>query len=159
MAYARRKSPVNLKIQRRNWKRQRAREGNKGVRLLTISRGSPCLLIGQPTDCGLQWNENRARGWPPWKDPNLIIPIAIWEFITALGILIPIYALFVVGLVFILAILLHFSIVISTFSTKHKELAQQFAILNWRVRQLEQKIQEGKRAKGQKGKEARGQEG
>ena len=79
-----------------------------------------------------------------WKDSLRLLA-------KVLGIEIPSNALFVVGLVFILAILLHFSVVISSFSTKNKELAQQFAILNWRVRQLEQKIQEGKGAKGQEG--------
>ncbi len=87
-----------------------------------------------------------------WKDSLRLIA-------KVLGIEIPSNALFVVGLVFILAILLHFSVVISSSSRKHKELAQQFAILNWRVRQLEQKIQENKGAKGQKGKEAREQGG
>jgi hypothetical protein len=46
----------------------------------------------------------------------------------------------VVGLVFILAILLHFSVVISSFKKGNQELAQKFAILNWRLEQLEKEM-------------------
>ena len=60
----------------------------------------------------------------------------------ALGILYPPSALFVVGSMFILAILLHFSAVISSFKTKNQELAQRFAILNLRLEKLEKKMSE-----------------
>ena len=59
-----------------------------------------------------------------------------------LGILYPPSALFVVGSMFILAILLHFSAVISSFKTKNQELAQRFAILNLRLEKLEEKMSE-----------------
>ena len=55
----------------------------------------------------------------------------------ALGIFYPPNALFVVGSMFILAILLHFSMVISAFKKKQQELAQKFALLNLRLEQLE----------------------
>ena len=59
-----------------------------------------------------------------------------------LGILYPPSALFVVGSMFILTILLHFSAVISSFKTKNQELAQRFAILNLRLEKLEEKMSE-----------------
>ena len=59
-----------------------------------------------------------------------------------LGIFYPPSALFVVGSMFILAILLHFSAVISSFKTKNQELAQRFAILNLRLEKLEKKMSE-----------------
>jgi len=66
-----------------------------------------------------------------WRD-SLLKPIA-----HALGIVSPPNALFVIGSMFILAILLHFSVVISSFKRKQQELAQKFALLNLRLEQLE----------------------
>ena len=60
----------------------------------------------------------------------------------ALGIFYPPNALFIVGSMFILAILLHFSVVISSFKTEQQELAQRFAIMDLRLEQLEKKISE-----------------
>ena len=60
----------------------------------------------------------------------------------ALGIKLPSNALFVVGSMFILVILLHFSAVISSFKTKNQELARRSALLELRLEQLEKKIAE-----------------
>lgn len=74
-----------------------------------------------------------------WRDSLKLIS-------KALGIIYPPNALFVVASLFILAILLHFSVVISSFKRKQLELAQRYAILNLRLEQLE------KRSKGESGK-------
>ena len=58
----------------------------------------------------------------------------------AMGIKLPSNALFVVGSMFILVILLHFSAVISSFKTKNQELAQKSALLELRLEQLEKKM-------------------
>ena len=60
----------------------------------------------------------------------------------ALGIQLPSNALFVVGSMFILVILLHFSAVISPFKTENQELARRSAILELRLEQLEKKMPE-----------------
>ncbi len=70
-----------------------------------------------------------------WRDSLKLIA-------RALGILLPSNALFVVGSMFILAILLHFSVVVSSFKTKNQELARRSAILELRLEQLEKKMSE-----------------
>ena len=60
----------------------------------------------------------------------------------AMGIKLPSNALFVVGSMFILVILLHFSAVISSFKTKNQELARRSALLELRLEQLEKKMAE-----------------
>ena len=60
----------------------------------------------------------------------------------AMGIQLPSNALFVIGSMFILVILLHFSAVISSFKTKNQELARRSALLELRLEQLEKKITE-----------------
>ena len=55
----------------------------------------------------------------------------------AVGIFYPPTALFVVAFGFVLLILLQFSLVISRLSAESIELAQQMAVLKWRLRQLE----------------------
>jgi len=72
----------------------------------------------------------------------VLLTLLIWRgslkrIAHALGIVSPPNALFVVGSMFILAILLHFSVVISSFKKKQQELAQKFALLNLRLEQLE----------------------
>ncbi|MBM3240335.1 DUF2304 domain-containing protein [Candidatus Poribacteria bacterium] len=72
----------------------------------------------------------------------VLLTLLIWRgslklIAHALGIFYPPNALFVIGSMFILAILLHFSVVISSFKRKQQELAQQFALLNLRLEQLE----------------------
>ena len=75
----------------------------------------------------------------------VLLVLSIWRdslklIAKALGIFYPPNALFVVGSMFILAILLHFSVVISSFKKEHQVLAQMFAILNLRLEQLENRI-------------------
>ena len=77
----------------------------------------------------------------------VLLVLSLWKgslklMASFLGILYPPSALFVVGSVFILAILLHFSVVISLFKTENQELARRFAILELRLEQLEKKIPE-----------------
>ena len=70
-----------------------------------------------------------------WRDSLKLIA-------RALGVFYPPNALFIVGSMFILAILLHFSVVISSFKTEQQELAQRFAIMDLRLEQLEKRISE-----------------
>lgn len=74
----------------------------------------------------------------------VLLVLSLWKgflklIAKSLGIIYPPSALFVVGSVFILAILLHFSVVISSFKTENQELARRFAILELRLKQLEKK--------------------
>lgn len=77
----------------------------------------------------------------------VLLVLSLWKgslklMARSLGILYPPSALFVVGSVFILAILLHFSVVISLLKTENQELARRFAILELRLGQLEKKMPE-----------------
>lgn len=63
------------------------------------------------------------------------------------GIFYPPTVLFVIGFGFVLLILLQFSVVVSRLSGENKELVQQLAIMDWRLRQLE----EGSSRAGQTG--------
>jgi len=77
----------------------------------------------------------------------VMLVLSLWKgslklISSLLGILYPPSALFVVGSVFFLAILLHFSVVISQFKTENQELARRFAILELRLEQLEKKMPE-----------------
>jgi len=77
----------------------------------------------------------------------VMLVLSLWKgslklISSLLGILYPPSALFVVGSVFFLAILLHFSVVISQFKTENQELARRFAILELRLAQLEKKMPE-----------------
>jgi hypothetical protein len=76
----------------------------------------------------------------------VLLLLSIWRdslklIANALGIFYPPNALFVIASMFILAILLHFSMVISSFKQKQQELAQKFAILNLRLEQLEKLVE------------------
>lgn len=78
----------------------------------------------------------------------VLVVLSIWrdslKFISkALGIVYPPNALFVIASLFILVLLLHFSVVISSFKKKQQELAQKFAILNLRLEQLEKRGKRG----------------
>lgn len=55
----------------------------------------------------------------------------------AIGIFYPPSALFVVAVLFILAILMHFSIVITRLTQENKEIAQQIALLRYELSQRE----------------------
>ncbi len=54
---------------------------------------------------------------------------------TAIGIFYPPSALFVVALLFVLAILMHFSMVITRLTQENKEIAQQIALLRYELSQ------------------------
>ena len=54
---------------------------------------------------------------------------------TAIGIFYPPSALFVVALLFVLAILMHFSMVITRLTQENKEIAQQVALLRFELAQ------------------------
>ncbi len=54
---------------------------------------------------------------------------------SALGILTPVNALFVIGFAFMTIILLHFSMVISRLSRENRELAQRYALLVYRLQE------------------------
>jgi hypothetical protein len=56
----------------------------------------------------------------------------------ALGIYYPPSALMLIAVGFVLVILLHYSLVISKLTDRNKELAQRYAMLQWRVSRLEQ---------------------
>jgi hypothetical protein len=58
------------------------------------------------------------------------------------GIFYPPTALFVIGFGFVLLLLLYFSTIISKLSGENNNLTQRLAILDWRVRQLEEQINE-----------------
>jgi hypothetical protein len=53
------------------------------------------------------------------------------------GIFYPPTALFVIGFGFVLLILLQFSVVVSRLSGENKDLLQRLAMMDWRLRQLE----------------------
>lgn len=55
---------------------------------------------------------------------------------SAMGIFYPPSALFVVAMIFVLFILLHFSTVITRLTQENKEIAQQVALLRYEVAQL-----------------------
>jgi len=80
----------------------------------------------------------------------VLIALSIWRdslklISEVLGIFYPPNALFVIASLFILAILLHFSVVISNFKKEQQELAQRFAILNLRLEQLEEKLEQNEK--------------
>jgi hypothetical protein len=62
------------------------------------------------------------------------------------GIYYPPSALFLVAMVFVLFILLHFSTVLTRLTQENKESAQQLAMLRWQVEQLQQSLENGKAA-------------
>ena len=49
-------------------------------------------------------------------------------------------ALMLVGMIFVLLILLHFSLVVSKLSEENKELAQRYAIMDRKAREIESKL-------------------
>jgi hypothetical protein len=59
---------------------------------------------------------------------------------TMVGIFYPPSALFLVAMAFVLAILLHFSTVVTRLSQENKETAQQIAILRWQIEQLQKTL-------------------
>src|SRR5215470_11872048 len=60
----------------------------------------------------------------------------------AVGIYYPPSALFLVALIFVLAILLHFSTVLTRLARENKEIAQQMAILRWELTESRRQLAE-----------------
>ena len=52
-------------------------------------------------------------------------------------------ALFLVAIIFMLAILLHFSTVLTRLARENKEIAQQMAILRWELSEAQRRLREG----------------
>jgi hypothetical protein len=74
--------------------------------------------------------------------------LAVWKpglglLSSTLGIYYPPSALLVVGLGFILLILLHYSVIITKLADHNRLLAQRYAILTWRVAEMEQRLGDG----------------
>jgi hypothetical protein len=77
----------------------------------------------------------------------VLMALSIWRssldlIAKIMGIFYPPTALFVVGFGFVLLLLLYFSTIISKLSGENNSLTQRLAILDWRVRQLEEQINE-----------------
>src|SRR5689334_12958712 len=62
------------------------------------------------------------------------------------GIFYPPSALFLVAMVFVLFILLHFSTVLTRLAQENKETAQQLALLRWQLEQAQKALAEEKKA-------------
>ncbi len=61
----------------------------------------------------------------------------------AVGIIYPPSALFLVAVIFVLFILLHFSIVLTRLTQENKENAQQLAHLRWQIEQMQKNLPTG----------------
>jgi hypothetical protein len=77
----------------------------------------------------------------------VLLALSLWSssldlIAKIVGIFYPPTALFVVGFGFVLLLLLYFSTIISKLSGENNNLTQRLAILDWRVRQLEEQISE-----------------
>ena len=83
-----------------------------------------------------------------WLLTGLVLLIlSLWRELLDLlanlvGIFYPPAALFVIGFGFVLLILLQFSVVISRRVREHNELVQTIGLLEWKLNQLENSIQE-----------------
>jgi hypothetical protein len=77
----------------------------------------------------------------------VLLALSLWRssldlIAKLMGIFYPPTALFVVGFGFVLLLLLYFSTIISRLSGENNSLTQWLAILDWRVRQLEEQVNE-----------------
>jgi hypothetical protein len=77
----------------------------------------------------------------------VLLALSLWSssldlIAKIVGIFYPPTALFVVGFGFVLLLLLYFSTIISKLSGENNNLTQRLAILDWRVQQLEEQINE-----------------
>jgi hypothetical protein len=77
----------------------------------------------------------------------VLLALSLWRssldlIAKLMGIFYPPTALFVVGFGFVLLLLLYFSTIISRLSGENNSLTQRLAILDWRVRQLEEQVNE-----------------
>lgn len=59
---------------------------------------------------------------------------------SAVGIIYPPSALFLVAVIFVLFILLHYSIVLTRLTQENKENAQQLALLRWQIEQMQKTL-------------------
>ncbi len=80
----------------------------------------------------------------------VLLLLSIWRgllhrFAELVGIFYPPSALFLIGMIFILLLILHFSVIVSRLSRKNRELAQQVALLRRRVEEIDHRGGEGKR--------------
>lgn len=74
---------------------------------------------------------------------TLLIVLSLWrelleDLAGLVGIFYPPSALFAVAFAFLLLILLHLSVVVSTLSAHNRQLSQKLGIVEWRLRQLEE---------------------
>ncbi len=73
----------------------------------------------------------------------VLLGLSIWRglldnFAVALGIFYPPSALFLVGLVFVLLLILHFSVIVSRLSRRSRLLAQEVALLKEALREIQE---------------------
>ncbi len=78
----------------------------------------------------------------------VLLVFSLWRglldrFAAAVGIFYPPSALFLVGLVFILLLILHFSVIVSRLARKNRRLAQRLALLDERIREMEKEKIDG----------------
>ena len=62
---------------------------------------------------------------------------------SAVGIIYPPSALFLVAVIFVLFILLHYSVVLTRLTQENKENAQQLALLRWQIEQMQKTLATG----------------
>ena len=62
---------------------------------------------------------------------------------SAVGIIYPPSALFLVAVIFVLIILLHYSVVLTRLTQENKENAQQLALLRWQIEQMQKTLATG----------------
>ena len=71
-----------------------------------------------------------------------VLVFALWRDLLTImaglmGIAYPPSALFLLGVLFFLQILLHFSVVVSKLTDRNRDLAERLALLDWKIRELE----------------------
>jgi len=110
------------------------------IKLMTIL--ASCVMLIIVVDL-IRREKLRARYSPFWLLVGFIFLIfSLWGNLLNLaariiGIYSPPNALFFIGFVGTVVILLHFSVIISTLSLENKKLIEKLSILSWRVEELE----------------------
>ena len=110
------------------------------IRLMAIL--ATCVMLIIVVDL-IRREKLRARYSLFWLLAGLIFLIfSLWGNLLNLaaritGIYSPPNALFFIGFVGVVVILLHFSVIISTLSLENKKLVEKLSILSWRVEELE----------------------
>jgi len=118
------------------------------IRLVAVL--ASCLILIVVVDL-IRREKLRARYSLFWLLAGLIFLIfSLWENLLslaarAIGIYSSTNALFFIGFVGTVVILLHFSVIISTLSLENKKLIEKLSILSWRVEELEKGAQPGKK--------------